>query len=212
MDLAFIAILSFVVELMADYCVNALIHGIRPFPVVGMLLTLVAITRWNWYGVIIIPINALANFICGRFLLPAINYNPTYDLVSTIVSIVSTGAILIAFSWFKKVGKANTFKDMGSMFLMLGTAIIINLVLCVLFSSVYYIVEGTSTLSPSDFAGRILGMALYNAFGYVVLLIGTPLLNKQDVLVDVKQRLLEKKRERANEELYYSKKQDDKKN
>ena len=50
-DLAMISILAFGIELLTTLCVNMFIPNIRPFPVIGMLLALVAITRWGWIGI-----------------------------------------------------------------------------------------------------------------------------------------------------------------
>lgn len=211
LDLIILAVLAFGVELMATFAANAFVHGIRPFPVVGMLLTLVAITRWGWRGIIIIPINALANLIIGRFAIVSINYRDTYDFLSYLVSVISTSSILVAFLWFKNKGQKEIFKDKGTLLLMLGSTIIINLILCVLFSSTYYLIDGTSTLSPKSIGARFLGMALYNSFGYVVLILGAFILSSQGVMNDAKQSLIEKKQEKINEDLYYSKKQEEKK-
>ncbi len=210
MDLTVLSVLTFVIEMVATFCVNGFFHGIRPFPVIGMLMTLISISRWGVLGVIMIPISVLANFLCGRFIIVAYNYRPTYDLISVVISLLITSSVLIAFAWFKKYGRKETFKDIFTMFSLIGTTILISLGLSVLFSSINYFYQNVDNIAK-DFGARVLGMFLYNSCSYIVLLIFTPLLAKQDVLIDVKKNLIDKKRERQNEDLYYSKKQGDEK-
>lgn len=210
LDLTILVVLTFIIEMVATYCVNGFFHGIRPFPVIGMLMTLIAIARWGVWGIIIIPVSVLANFFTGRFLIGVPSYRETYDIVSTVFSFISTSSILISFLWFKKYGRKKVFKDHYMLYTLIATAIGINLLLSVLFSSINYFYQDISNIA-SDIGSRIIGMILYNSGSYIVLLIFTPLLAKQDVLADVKTTLIEKKKEAKNESLYYSKKQDDEK-
>lgn len=210
LDLIILSILTFIIEIVATFCVNGFFHGIRPFPVVGMLMTLIAITRWGLIGSIIIPISVLANFICGRFFIVAINYRETYDLISIIISLVITSSILISFGWIKKFGVKDVFKDGINLFTMIGSAIVLSLFISVLFSSVNYFHNSVDDFTK-DFTSRILGVFLYNCGSYIVLIVFTPLLAKQDVFIDVKKSLLDKKKEKQNEDVYYSKKQNDEK-
>ena len=204
-DLIMISALAFGIELLTTLCVNMFIPNIRPFPVLGMLMALVAITRWGWIGIIVIPINTLANFIMGRFAIPAINYRESYDLVSFLVTMLSSTSSLIALIWYKVKGIKNLYKDKIATVNMVGTIILANLIICVMYSVLGNIISGGS-FSIKDFGARVLGMLLYNAFGYVILLVGTLLLAKQDVLYDVKTRLIEQKEDRENERKYYNEK------
>lgn len=204
-DLIMISALAFGIELLTTLCVNMFIPNIRPFPVLGMLMALVAITRWGWIGIIVIPINTLANFIMGRFAIPAINYRESYDLVSFLVTMLSSTSSLIALIWYKVKGIKNLYKDKIATVNMVGTIIFTNLVICVLYSALGNIISGGS-ITLNDFGARVLGMLLYNAFGYLVLLLGSLLLARQDVFYDVKTRLIEARDERENERKYYNKK------
>ena len=204
-DLIMISALAFGIELLTTLCVNMFIPNIRPFPVLGMLMALVAITRWGWIGIIVIPINTLANFIMGRFAIPAINYRESYDLVSFLVTMLSSTSSLIALIWYKVKGIKNLYKDKIATVNMVGTIIFTNLVICVLYSALGNIISGGS-ITLKDFGARVLGMLLYNAFGYLVLLLGSLLLARQDVFYDVKTRLIEARDERENERKYYNKK------
>lgn len=204
-DLAMISILAFGIELLTTLCVNMFIPNIRPFPVIGMLLALVAITRWGWIGIIVIPINTLANFIMGRFAIPAINYRQTYDWLSFLFTMVATLSVTVELVWYKNKGIKNIYKDKITTVNMVGTIILTNLIICVMYSALGNLISGGS-FSIKDFGARVLGMLLYNAFGYVILLVGTLLLAKQDVLYDVKTRLIEQKEDRENERKYYNEK------
>ncbi len=204
-DLLILCILAFGIELLTTPCVNLFVPTIRPFPVLGLLLTLVAVTRWGLLGIIVVPFNTLANFLMGRFVLNAINYRASYDFLSFIFTMIATLSALIALLWYKKKGNRGLYKDYGSMLGMIGTIVLVNLLICVLYSAVGNSINGGS-FSLDDFGARCLGMFLYNAFGYIALLIGTFILSRQDVLCNVKERLLEKKEERDNESQYYTKK------
>lgn len=204
-DLAMISILAFGIELLTTLCVNMFIPNIRPFPVVGLLLTLVAITRWGWIGIIVIPINTLANFIMGRFAIPAINYRQSYDWLSFLFTMIATASSMVALIWYKKKGIKKIYKDKITTINMVGTIILTNLIMCVMYSAFGNVISG-GIVSATDFGARVLGMLLYNAFGYVILLIGTLLLSRQDVLYDVKTRLIEQKEDRENERKYYNEK------
>lgn len=204
-DLLILCILSFAIELLTTPCVNLFIPTIRPFPVLGLLLTLVAVTRWGLLGIIVVPFNTLANFLMGRFVLNAINYRATYDLSSFIFTMISTLAVLVSFLWYKKKGTRELYKDYGSMLGMLGTIVLVNLLVCVLYSLIGSLMSG-GNFSLDDFWARCLGMLLYNVFGYLALLVGTFILSKQEVLADVKEKLLKKKEEQENEKQYYTKK------
>lgn len=203
-DLIILCVLAFLLELATTYVENCFVQRISPYPVLGLLITMVAITRWGIRGAVVIPFNVLGNFIAGKFLIPSMTCRETFDLVWVICTFISNCTALLLIPIYNKRGQKRCLKDFGSIFSLLFILIGINLVVNVISRLIV-------NLAVADDFGKIgqmigatfVAMILYSAFAYLALLVGVPILNSQGVICDVKQKLLDQKHEKEAELKYY---------
>lgn len=202
LDLLIIAILSFGMELLTTYLTNNFLPTIAPYPVVGLLLTFVAITRWGVEGLIIVPFSVLGNFISGKFMIPQKILRDSYNLL-WIVGILYISSVVSALLLYKKKGWKRFTSSSSSLLgldaIIIGTALVLTTLGMVLFN----LFAGTKL----NFAGvgqLLYSTLLYGSIGYAVLILGSLVLRSQGVLVNVKEKMITERNEVKNEEKYYS--------
>lgn len=204
-DLAALCILAFVIEILATYAASAFIPTMAPYPVIGALLTLVAITRWGPIGLIVGLFSTLGNFLCGILWLPQEVLRSGY-YYTWVIGLFGNLSVACVLPLFKKKGREYYFKTIGNLKNLLLTIILTDFLVSFIILFFYNVFSGT--LSDKFFSGVaqiILAAFTYGAFGYLVLIIGTLVLRSQSVLVDVKAKILSNQRENESEKKYYSK-------
>lgn len=72
-DLAILALIGCLVELLGIYLFNAMLTATMITSAVSLLMMLISTTRWGYKGLIIAPLLALATIISGRFLMFTLN-------------------------------------------------------------------------------------------------------------------------------------------
>lgn len=202
LDLLIIAILSFGMELLTTYLTNNFLPTIAPYPVVGLLLTFVAVTRWGVEGLIIVPFSVFGNFISGKFMIPQKILRDSYNLL-WIVGILYISSVVSALLLYKKKGWKHFTSSSSSLLgldaIIIGTALVLTTLGMVLFN----LFAGTKL----NFAGvgqLLYSTLLYGSIGYAVLILGSLVLRSQGVLVNVKEKMITERNEVKNEEKYYS--------
>lgn len=209
LDLLIIAILSFGMELLATYLTNNFLPTIAPYPVVGLLLALVATTRWGLEGLIVAPFSVLGNFISGKFMIPQKILRDSYNLL-WIIGILYVSSLVSALLLYKKNGWKQYTSKISSILSLDAIIIVSSLTLTTLGMIFYNVIVGTG-LNFVGIGQLLYSTLLYGSVGYVVLILGSLVLKSQGVLVNVKEKMISECNERKNEEKYYStvKKTDD---
>lgn len=201
-DLTMLCVLAFGIEIMTTAVVNSIIPGGFSFyPVIGLFMTVVAVTRWKYRGLVVIPFNALANYIACVYMCKAIDY----DILRLFVTMFSNLSAMIILVWYKNKGIKETYKGIANYSLSCGSIILTSLVGVLLISIILGIARSQSlNLAISDIASAVFTIAYTHVFAYVILLLGVFIFNSMDILVDVKEKLIQMKRDRENESKYYT--------
>ena len=200
-DLTMLCVLAFGIEIMTTALMNSIIPmGFSFYPVIGLFITVVAITRWKYRGLVVIPFNALANFIASVYMCKA----QDYDITRLIITMLSNLSAIVILLWYKKKGVKDTFNGLNGYLLSCGSIILTNIIGVLLISIIMGIVRsGSLNLSISSIAEAMFLNAYTHVFAYVILLLGTYIFNSNGVIVDVKAKMLQDKKDRENEMKYY---------
>lgn len=210
--------LAFGIEIMATTVINRVIPGLYSitnddgtisvldkldflfYPVIGLFITVVAITRWKWRGIYVIPANALGYYIAARFICDS----TVIGVKDVILTIISNCACIIIMLWFSKIKTKELYDDGNKTSLMLLAIIGINIVSIVIFTLIINIVSGIPFATAiSSVAPTTLSAVLMHLFAYVILFLGVFVFRSMGLLVDAKQKLLDMKKDRDNEAKYY---------
>lgn len=200
-DLTMLCVLAFGIEMMTTTVVNSIIvGGFSFYPIIGLFITVVAVTRWKYRGLVVIPFNALANYIASVYLCKAIDY----DIVRMFVTMISSASAMIILIWYKFKSIQGTYKDMTQFLLACGSIILTNICVVLLVSIILGIARSHSlNLAISDIASAVFTLAYTHVFAYVILLLGVYIFKSMGILVDVKEKMIQLKRDRENEDKYY---------
>lgn len=201
-DLIMLIILAFGLELLTTYLTNSFLGTIRPYPILGLLITLVAVSRWGVLGLVVVPFNAFGNYISGRFMLRTVEFREMYNWIYFIFANISNLAASISLLFYKKKNQNEILKDSGSCIKLIISICIINYVANIITSLFLAIV--TLSFESSTFATVLYTQLFWNVLGYVVLFIGFLILRKQEVCFNVKEKLLANQKERIDESKYYN--------
>ncbi|MDE7105666.1 MAG: hypothetical protein K2O22_00695 [Anaeroplasmataceae bacterium] len=186
-DLALLTIGGFIAEFFGEYVINLSIVAGWVTGSVTLLILFLTTTRWSWKGLIPIPILCLAIVLSGRYMQPILKFRLNYDWRLYIALIISYSAISLNLLWLKKIGYEKTFKKIWLMMILCTIDyVIIQLILSVV---LLILVE------------QFLFYALitWNLFSYIILIVGCFVLQRQNMLVNVKMSLEEKEQERKEE-------------
>lgn len=180
-DLLILTVIGCIIEAVGVFTVNKMITATMVASAVSLLMMLIATTRWGWKGLFIAPILAAATIISGRFFNSHENFKALYDwklYIAIVCSLLSFGVNEI---WFRYINYKETFKSFK--FILILSAI--DIVASQLVLSLMYFALAQQFL--------LLGFLAWNACSFVLLIIGAVVLRKQNVLVNVKENLLEMK-------------------
>lgn len=201
-DLIMLIILAFGLELLTTYLTNSFLGTIRPYPILGLLITLVAVSRWGLIGLVVVPFNAFGNYISGRFILRTVEFREMYNWIYFIFANISNLSASISLLFYNKKSQNEILKDSGSCIKLIISICIINYVANIITS--LFLATVTSNIESSTFGTILYTQLFWNAVGYVVLFIGFLILRKQEVCFNVKEKLLANQKERIDESKYYN--------
>ena len=188
-DLLTTAIIGILVEFLGVFVLNKLIYAtIIPFAI-SLLIMMVVTTRWGSWGLLLVPVLALSTVLSGRLINPREEFRVLYDWKLYLSIMFALSTFSLNYFWFKK--RKDKKETMGSLSLLAMLDIIAATLMLVL---VYYL------LTSQDL---ILAFPIWGLYGYAILIIGTCILNRQNVLVNVKKTLLERQVERIEEEDFH---------
>ena len=188
-DLLTTAIIGILVEFLGVFVLNKLIYAtIIPFAI-SLLIMMVVTTRWGSWGLLLVPVLALSTVLSGRLINPREEFRVLYDWKLYLSIMFALSTFSLNYFWFKK--RKDKKETMGSLSLLAVLDIIAATLMLVL---VYYL------LTSQDL---ILAFPIWGLYGYAILIIGTCILNRQNVLVNVKKTLLERQVERIEEEDFH---------
>jgi hypothetical protein len=161
-----------------------LLAGHTPTTILSLLIMVLAITRWKWWGLILAPVLALGNYIGGLSIDGLEGYNQIFNIqyyISVIIGLLGTSIILVFYKFvgLKKVTTSNLT--------LIGVGIVVFIVYELVRTATYWII-----------GGRYLGVLnanLFDLIGLVVLIVGSILIKHQGSLINVKDKLIEDKKE-----------------
>ena len=169
-----------------------------PFYTSSLFISMIAIGRWNFKGLPVVVIMAIFPVIAGCLIRTVADMGGAsiYNwrmAITNIVSLLSTLLIVL----FRKVSKNVDSKKNGSFTMMVTFAVI---VLAYLLQALTY---SLITLSnPIDYFETLAVVNLGNWFFTIIIM---AILRHHGIVVDVKKDLVNKRKEKELENLYYSK-------
>lgn len=202
-DLTILVVLAFGLEILCTWLENSFLGRIRPYPVLGLLFTLIAVSRWGWIGLIVAPFNAVGNFIAGRFMLRTTSLRDAYTFLMLCLAIVSNLTIAINYLIKQKKGINSNFHSISSCLSDVMQIVFVNFVVNFLLFYLASLFKGAGTQGMDGIGAVLLSQLLFNVVAYIVLAIAVPILGSQGTLDNVKKRLFEIKKEREHEKQYY---------
>lgn len=177
-DLSILCLISILLETLTTYLVNYMYVGAFPTTVISLLLTFLAIARWGYKGLIVIPFCAVGNLIGGQFL---VFKGVTYDwrvFLSVMLGLASLSINLIPFHrWKTNVVIKNNYALCG---MMIGNIVLYELVRGISYS---FILRGTSVHLLSNAWG-------YDVTAMVILFVMGFILKKQGTLYNFKDKII----------------------
>lgn len=206
-DLIMLSVIGFVLEMLLIRFLPGLVLPGTAFVFTSLLVLFMSVTRWNLWGLIIIPIICLAPMIGGTWMdaqrLRDI-YSFQYDwqlYVSMVIGYLSLGVNVIFY-------KKNTKRIISSPFKMIGLVLLDY----ILFSAIQFITyrlltnngdllhrgQILNSLGEDKICEYIEGGLLYNLFGLTIAVVGLLILRSQGAVSNVKQKLID---DRKNAEL-----------
>lgn len=200
-DLIILAVIGCAVEFLGIFVFNKMIVAQAMTSAISLLIMMVATFRWGWKGLLLSPLLALATILSGHFINPQIDYRQNYDwrlYIATLAQLLSTAVNLL---WFKKIkDEQATAKKLQFLFALCAIDCIVSL----LSVSLVYLVL--------SFKFLLLDFAIWNAFSYAILFVGSFVLSRQEILVNVKKNIINKKVEREEAENFKMNLPDEKEN
>ena len=159
--------------------------GHTPTTIMSLMIMVLAITRWNWIGLILAPVLALGNYIGGLSIDGVEGYNQIFNIqyyISVVIGLLST-SIMLAF--YKLIGRKKITGNNGA---LAGICLVVFILYELVRVAVYWIIGGR-------YIG-VINASLYDLIGLIVLIVGSIIVNIQGSLVNVKEKLIEDNEER----------------
>lgn len=202
-DLIILIVLAFGLELLCTWLENSFLGRIRPYPVLGLLFTLIAVSRWGWIGLIVAPFNAVGNFIAGRFMLRTASLRDTYTFLMLCLAIISNLTIAIYYLIKQKKGINSNFHSISDCLSDVFQIVLMNYAINALLFYLLSLFNGGKMQGVEGIGAVLLSQLLFSVVGYIVLAVATPILGAQGTLDNVKKKLFDLKKEREHEKEYY---------
>jgi hypothetical protein len=186
-DLTILGLVGAIIEGVGAYSCFYSFAGHTPTTVVSLLTLFLAITRWNWCGLIIAPVLVFGNFIgalsidSGDWEQYKMIFNFHYYL-SNLLAISTMSFIVILF---KRNGTNNVIKSTG---LLVGVNIGVFILYEVVRNASYWIIGGRYL--------EIFNAGVFDLLALVILIVGCLIIRLQGSLSNVKDKILEANKER----------------
>ena len=202
-DLIILSVIGFVLEMLLIRFLPGLVLPGTAFIFTSMLVMIMAVTRWNLWGLIIIPIICLAPMVGGTWMdaqrLRDI-YSFQYDwqlYVSMVIGYLSLGVNVFFY-------KKNTKKIISSPFKMIGLVLLDYILFSIIQFIAYRLLtcngnilhrgQLLNSLGEDKICEYIEGGMLYNLFGLTITVVGLLILRSQGAVSNVKQKLIDDKK------------------
>ena len=125
MDLAMITVIGCILEGTVT-CMSGLVFSSVPTISISLLVVLLALVRWNFWGLITVPFLALSTIV-GGMLSPVVNFKAAYEwraYFSVVIGLLFTGFSVLVF---KKKG-TKLFNERFNLFCALFINILLRLI------------------------------------------------------------------------------------
>ncbi len=188
-DLLMLSVIGIGLEALCTFFVN-MTYGACPTAVISFLITYIAIIRWGYKGLIVIPFCALGNLIGGQFIvIDRVQYDWKI-LLSVILGLSTFSLNLIPYhKWGTNKVVTNNWAYFGMMFL---NFIIYEAVRGVAYA---YIIQGDNIYLLANAVG-------YDVTGLAIMLIMGFVLKRQKVSLNFLEKLLAEQEQREKDQQY----------
>ncbi len=207
-DLAMITVIGCILEGAVSY-MSGLVLNAAPTISISLLIVLLALARWNQWGLLTVPFLALATIIGGR-LGPVPYFKAAYEwraYISIVIGLLFTGLSVIVF---KTKGTKMLKNNYMIVLYVIANYIIYNLaqvltyeLLCLIFKSpdgwnlvtyTSYAKNEAGEVVTTNVSNFMINGFIYNLFGLIVAIVGGIVLRAQGAFGNVAEKLLEDKR------------------
>ena len=207
-DLAMLTVIGCVLEGLVTY-MSGFVLNAAPTISISLLIVLLALARWNLWGLIPVPFLAAATIIGGR-LSPIPYFASAYEwrvYLSIIIGLLFTGLSVIVF---KKKGTKILKDNLIMVLFVIVNYVIYNLAQLATYQLLYnvfknpegwYLVTYTSyansetgELVTTNVANFMSNGFIYNLFGLIIASVGGIVLRSQEAFGNVAEKLLEDRR------------------
>ena len=204
-DLLILTVIGCIIEFIVTKACGAALTA-APTTVISMLIVVVALARWNGWGVLVIPFLCLANMYGGRLM--NISYlAAAYDWKLYLSSVIGLTALSYNLILFKKYTAKKLFNMNLSAIIFILTSYVVYC--SIQFLSYRLICSGTLThsgLNIFDYTNKdgVLktvnlctlgeGGFAFNLIGLIIFVVGILILRSQGVVCNVKNKLIDDKK------------------
>jgi hypothetical protein len=207
-DLAMLTVIGCVLEGLVTYMSGLVLNSATTISI-SLLIVLLALARWNQWGLVTIPFLAAATIIGGR-LSPLVYFSRAYEwraYLSIVIGLLFTGLSVV---FLKKKGTKIFKENYVLVLFIIVNYIIYNLAQLVAYEVLYnlfkspegwnlvtytsYLDSTEGTIVTSNVAKYMTNGFIYNLFGLIIAIIGSIILRSQEAFGNVPAKLLEDKR------------------
>ena len=199
-DLAMLVVFGTIAEAIALYVIPTILPNAFPFFCASMLVCILAITRWNWKGMMVVPIMALVTVLLGRLMTSVSSYDEVkeltkyYDWRLFVTNMVTFSVSLILWPIKKAVKRKEVFSS------RVFVEFIVVIVLAIGMLAQVFTYSLVKLAAPNKFAAVLV---ISDMPAVIITLIFMAVLRHQGIFVDAKQDLISKKEEAEMENKYY---------
>lgn len=180
-DLSMLSGIGLILEAVGTYFINYMFVGAYPMTVVSLLITIVALVRWGWKGLLVVPFCALGNFIGGQFLFFHDKGFGVYDwkmLLSVFFGLAALSVNLILFHKFKTNVLLQKYKWFAPV-MILADCLIFELVRGIIYA---FILRGDNGYIINNSVG-------YDIMGYGIAFVMGLILLHQKVMLNFEEKI-----------------------
>lgn len=198
-DLAVLVLTGLIFEVIVMYIFLEMFgENVVPFYIISLLVSIIAVGRWNWKGMAVIPVMSLISVLSGFVIRKATDADGAgiYNWAMYITDVISLASTALIIPLKKKSKNFSESKDGTVTIAIIAAVIVLAFILEVLSYGIL-----TLTL-PYKYIGSL---AVVNVPCWFFTVLMMFVLRRQGIVVDVKKNLISKKKEQELEQQYYSK-------
>ena len=207
-DLAMLTAIGCILEGLVTYMSGYVLNAVTTVSI-SLLVVLLALARWNFWGLVTIPFLALSTIIGGR-LSPVPYFKAAYEwraYISIVIGLLFTGFSVIVF---KKKGTKMLKENYILVLYVIINYIVYNLAQTIIYEllcNIFKSPEGWNLVTYTNYLNSDKGEVvttnvsnfmtngfIYNLFGLAIAIIGSIVLKSQQAFGNVPEKLLEDKR------------------